>query len=200
MSRAWYATPTRVRPGFFIPGRFNGEYWEGPQPDGTHAYGGMHRVRGPFPTAKEAAEAARAWREDEGKHSDVWLALTVDGEVTHTALYDPDRTRYESGTHAVDEALVKAMEGAWTGPPIVRRGTLPWSPYGDQMVRIPLSSSGKRGIAGSLLDIVMHKYKDPKFDLDHAYRDTPPNGACEHLAAWVDGKCATCGATVPTDE
>lgn len=95
MLRSWYVTPTRVRPGYYIPGRYDSSdgIWMGPMP-GRDGWGGdMARVRGPFSTAKEAAEEARKWREDEGKHSDIWLCLVEGewGEVTHCNLYDPVR-------------------------------------------------------------------------------------------------------------
>lgn len=93
MPRNWYVTPTRVRPGHYIPGRWNGEWWEGPSTGHGDIPGEMGKVRGPFPTAKVAAKEARKWREDEGKHSDIWLCLTEGdvGLVTHCNLYDPDR-------------------------------------------------------------------------------------------------------------
>lgn len=94
MTRRWYVSPVRVRPGFYIPGRYDSSdgYWMGPSPSNEDCKGEMEKVRGPFASAKDAAEAARVWREDEGKHSDIWLCL-VEGdynEVTHCNKYDPE--------------------------------------------------------------------------------------------------------------
>lgn len=94
MSRSWYVSPVRVRPGHYIPGRYDSSdgYWMGPRPSNEFCKGDMEKVRGPFPNAKKAAEAARVWREVDGKHSDIWLCLVEGdyGEVTHCNKYDPD--------------------------------------------------------------------------------------------------------------
>ena len=182
MSRRWYVSPVRVRPGFYIPGRFNSSdgYWMGPSIGHDDWKGDMGQVRGPFPTAKEAAEAARVWREDEGKHSDIWLCL-VEGdynEVTHCNKYDPEgyepgkrvevseeerRARATGEAAAQEMALLEserlanmfkaigdAMEGKSIPPfKIERRPRPPWSPYGSQMVEIPLSP-----IRGARFDLI----------------------------------------------
>lgn len=181
MSRKWYVSPVRVRPGYSIPGRFNGEFWEGPSIGHDDYKGDMGQVRGPYPTVKEAAGAARVWREDEGKKSDIWLCL-VDGnrgnEVTHCNKYDPEghepgkrvkvseeehRAR-ATGTAAAQEvaqvaserwanmfkAFGEMIEGKTITPyKFERRPYPPWSPYGSQMVEIPLTP-----IRGARFDII----------------------------------------------
>jgi len=91
-ARSWYATPWRVRPGHFIPGRYVGDGWLGPHPGHGSWAGEMALVRGPFANVREAAEAARKWREEDGKRSTIWLCLVNERDmVKHCTQYDPDR-------------------------------------------------------------------------------------------------------------
>lgn len=237
MPRNWYVTPTRVRPGFYIPGRYEPSdgYWMGPIPSNEHCKGEMEKVRGPFPSAKEAAEEARRWREDEGKHSDIYLCLTEGdfGEVTHCNLYDPEahvvgervevseaerrsRASGEAEGHeaqrARSEQLARrfpSLAGFEFDPDaepaykIERRPYPPWRPGMSTMVNIqPMSATGKRGIAGSLLGLLADRLSsgpvdplaggfppvppDPKFALDYKYR---PGHEHEYERG---GKCRFC--------
>lgn len=88
MARAWYVSPVRVVPGDPVPGRYCSSYGDyiGPSPFV------MEKVRGPFETCKVAVESARVGREEEGKRSEMYLVLVVDGECQHCTKYDPDRS------------------------------------------------------------------------------------------------------------
>lgn len=88
MSRAWYVSPVRVIPGDPVPGTYERSYGDyiGPSPSV------MEKVRGPFGVCVEAVEAARAWREEEGKRSELFLVLVVDRTCTHCTKYDPNRS------------------------------------------------------------------------------------------------------------
>lgn len=92
MTRSWFASPTRVRPGDPFPGKYEPSFYDYVGPDPRV----MPQMRGPFDTVKQAAEAAKVWRE-EGKRSDIWLVL-VEGKVAqHCNVYVPD---YHSHKHA----------------------------------------------------------------------------------------------------
>lgn len=87
MPRSWYVSPVRVIPGEPVPGVYVPSYYDyvGPTP------AEMERVRGPFENCRVAVEAARVWREEEGKRSELFLVLTVRGECQHCNKYDPER-------------------------------------------------------------------------------------------------------------
>lgn len=88
MTRAWFVSPVRVVPGEPVPGRYCSSYFDyiGPSPSV------MDKVRGPFATCKLAVESARVWREEEGKRSELYLVLVVNGECQHCNKYDPERS------------------------------------------------------------------------------------------------------------
>lgn len=199
MSRSWYVSPVRVRPGFYIPGRYDPSdgYWMGPRPSNEFCKGDMEKVRGPFPNVKEAAEAARVWREEDGKHSDIWLCLVEGdyGEVTHCNKYDPDFAARAAVAENFSSLLNPMAEV--TPYKIERRPHPGWSPYGPQMVTIPpMSASGKRGIAGTLLDTLQGQTPNtspgPEFDLGHQYR--PVDHGHDYQ---VGGKCSRCDSWCP---
>ena len=84
MTRCWYVSPYRIKPGSHVPGQYVPSYggYDGPSPDE------MRALRGPFPTAAEASVAARDW-EDAGRRSNLWLLLVVDDWSTHCSRFDP---------------------------------------------------------------------------------------------------------------
>ena len=218
MSRKWYLSPVRVRPGHYIPGRFNSSdgYWMGPQPSNEFCKGDMDKVRGPYATAKIAADEARKWREVDGKHSDIWLCLVEDdvsNEVTHCNKYDPEghepgkrvevseaeKRARATGTAAAQEmaqveserltnmfkAARDAMDGEGNPYKIERRPwPPPWSPYGSQMVEIPLSP-----IRGARFDLIeraqAHAVANPCLDIDVPTPDHRHNFQ-------RGGKCSRC--------
>ena len=261
MSRKWYVSPVRVRPGYSIPGRFNGEFWEGPSTGHGEYKGDMGKVRGPFTSAKEAAEAARVWREDEGKHSDIYLCLVETDrgdEVTHCNKYDPkghepgkrvkvseeEQRARATGTAAAQEVaqvaserwanMFKAFKGMMEGEDapqykIERRPYPPWSPYGSQMVEIPLSSIRGEGRMG-LLDFVcaarqknrsqepvayvvsdnpddtvtIHTLTDHQHDFQHGGQCSGCKAMCPHpsfteVAGHISPICTTCGCLKPIE-
>lgn len=85
--RVWYVSPARMInvpcPGVFD---YSGEpHWNGPNNEL------MSKMRGPFETCKEAADAARWWNEREGRQSELYLVLVENKLVTHCNLFDPDQ-------------------------------------------------------------------------------------------------------------
>jgi len=84
-TRVWYVSPIRVIPGHGVPGHYTSDGYDGPSPRE------MPNLRGPFPTCAVAAGVAHAWAASEGKRSELYLVLVVNGHAKHCTLFDPTR-------------------------------------------------------------------------------------------------------------
>ena len=82
--RAWYVASCRIYPGTKVPGivDYRGDL------DGLSAPDMARLLRGPYVTAPFAVNAARHWREVEGRQSDISLVLVSRGAVKHCNLYE----------------------------------------------------------------------------------------------------------------